>query len=121
MTMVGCQRGFMGQRWRKWLNDAVKGPSYVASKWNLSAGSSIWLAAPRFLRIVVNGSFITDLAEPNDVDCVLLVGSDFPPADPDHQELLAELPFISMQIVDQAGFDFFVNEFFATDRHTNPK
>jgi len=61
------------------------------------------------------------VAEPNDVDCVLLVGSDFQPDDPNNQELLAELPFISMQIVDHAGFDFFVNEFFATDRDTNPK
>jgi hypothetical protein len=75
----------------------------------------------KVLRIVVNGSFVTDVAEPNDVDCVLLVGSDFQRDDPNNQELLAELPFISMQIVDQAGFDFFVNEFFATDRDTDPK
>jgi len=75
----------------------------------------------KVLRIVVNGSFVTDLAEPNDVDCVLLVGSDFQPDDPNNQELQAELPFISMQIVDQAGFDFFVNQFFATDRDTLPK
>jgi hypothetical protein len=26
-----------------------------------------------------------------------------------------------MQIVDQAGFDFFIREFFATDRDTFPK
>src|SRR5205807_3024646 len=70
----------------------------------------------KILRIVVNGSFVTDLAEPNDIDCVLLVGPDFQPEDPNNQELLAETPFISMQIVDQAGFDFFVNQFFATDR-----
>src|SRR5712691_11631864 len=108
MTMVVCQRGFMGRRWKKWPNDSVKGLSYVASRWNLSAGSFDLARRAKVLRIVVNGSFVTDLAEPNDVDCVLLVGSDFPPADPDHQELLAELPFISMQIVDQAGFDFFV-------------
>ena len=29
-------------------------------------------------RIVVNGSFVTDKLEPNDVDCVLLFGTDFP-------------------------------------------
>jgi hypothetical protein len=75
----------------------------------------------KVLRIVVNGSFVTDLAEPNDVDCVLLVSPDFQPDDPNNQELLAELPFISMQIVDQAGFDFFVNQFFSTDRDTTPK
>jgi hypothetical protein len=41
-------------------------------------------------RIVVNGSFVTDLLEPNDVDCVLLVGPDFQPNDPKNRELLAE-------------------------------
>ncbi len=75
----------------------------------------------KVLRIVVNGSFVTDLVEPNDVDSVLLVGSDFRPDDPNNQELQAELPFISMQIVDQAGFDFFVGQLFATDRDTIPK
>ena len=29
-------------------------------------------------RIVLNGSFVTNIMEPNDVDCVLLVSSDFP-------------------------------------------
>ena len=30
------------------------------------------------LRLVINGSFVTDVLEPNDVDCVLLIGEDFP-------------------------------------------
>ena len=29
-------------------------------------------------RLIVNGSFVTDVFEPNDVDGVLLVASDFP-------------------------------------------
>ena len=29
-------------------------------------------------RLVINGSFVTDVPEPNDVDCVLLVGPGFP-------------------------------------------
>ena len=29
------------------------------------------------LRLVINGSFVTDVFEPNDVDCVLLIGSHF--------------------------------------------
>lgn len=28
-------------------------------------------------RLVINGSSVTDIFEPNDVDCVLLIGSDF--------------------------------------------
>jgi hypothetical protein len=30
------------------------------------------------LRLIVNGSFVTDRPEPNDVDCVLLIGRVFP-------------------------------------------
>lgn len=30
------------------------------------------------LRLVINGSFVTDVPEPNDVDCVLLIGAEFP-------------------------------------------
>jgi hypothetical protein len=29
-------------------------------------------------RIIINGSFVADVVEPNDVDCVLLVGRDYP-------------------------------------------
>ena len=30
------------------------------------------------LRIVINGSFVTDMEEPNDVDCLLLVDEHYP-------------------------------------------
>jgi hypothetical protein len=47
-------------------------------------------------RIVLNGSFVTDIMEPNDVDCVLLVGPGFP-ADPIAEaELTAGLPFLEI-------------------------
>jgi Family of unknown function (DUF6932) len=29
-------------------------------------------------RIVINGSFVTEVFEPNDVDCVILIGAGFP-------------------------------------------
>ena len=29
-------------------------------------------------RLVINGSYVTDVLEPNDVDCVLLISDDFP-------------------------------------------
>jgi hypothetical protein len=75
----------------------------------------------RIVRIVVNGSFVTDVPEPNDVDCVLLAPTDLGPDDPALADLLAGLAFISMQVVDQAGFDVFVNHLFATDRDTVSK
>src|SRR3990170_1782153 len=59
-------------------------------------------------RIVLNGSFVTDIMEPNDVDCVLLIGRGFP-ADPvAAAELNAGLPFIEIALAGQADFDEFV-------------
>lgn len=70
---------------------------------------------------MINGSFVTDVFEPNDVDCVLLVGPEFP-NDPEAEgELLAGLPFLELSLVNQADFDMLVNEFFATDRQAVEK
>lgn len=68
------------------------------------------------LRIVLNGSFVTDIIEPNDVDCVLLVGSDFPRDAVSAKELEEALPFLDVALVDDADFDYFVTRFFAFDR-----
>jgi len=72
-------------------------------------------------RIVVNGSFVTDKLEPNDVDCVLLVGAGFPHDEAAEAELLSGLPFINMELVDQEGFEQFTEKTFATDRDLVPK
>ena len=73
------------------------------------------------LRIVVNGSFVTDKLEPNDVDCVLLVGTGFPRDEAAETELLSGLPFVNMELVDQEGFQQFTVKTFATDRDLVPK
>jgi hypothetical protein len=44
-------------------------------------------------RIVANGSFVTEMMERNDVDCVLLIGADFPHDAEAEAELQAGLPF----------------------------
>jgi hypothetical protein len=72
-------------------------------------------------RIVVNGSFVTDKLEPNDVDCVLLIGPDFPHDAAAEAELLAGLPFINMELVDPEAFRQFTERTFATDRNLVPK
>ena len=72
-------------------------------------------------RIVVNGSFVTDKLEPNDIDCVLLVTAGFPVDESAARELLGGLPFISMELVDQEAFDYFTQKTFATDRNLVPK
>jgi hypothetical protein len=72
-------------------------------------------------RIVVNGSFVTDKLEPNDVDYVLLIGTDFPRDAGAEAELLAGLPFINMELVGAEGFQQFTERTFATDRNLIPK
>lgn len=73
------------------------------------------------MRLIINGSFVTEVFEPNDVDCVLLIGAGFPRDKAAETELLAGLPFLEMNLVNQADFDVLVEKFFATDRHSVPK
>jgi len=72
-------------------------------------------------RIVLNGSFVTDIIEPNDVDCVLL----FPPGrrrDPKaFKELREGLPFLDIALVLQKDFDRVISKVFASDRYGTPK
>lgn len=67
-------------------------------------------------RIISNGSFVTDIIEPNDVDCVLLVGAGSRKDQAAEEELLKGLPFLDMLLVRPKDFDYFVNRFFAFDR-----
>ena len=68
-------------------------------------------------RIVLNGSFITDIMEPNDVDCVLLLAADYPRDTEASDELIKGLPFLEIARVEEQEFDRLVHRFFATDRH----
>jgi hypothetical protein len=70
---------------------------------------------------VVNGSFVTDAYEPNDVDCVLLIGPGFPRDALAEKQLRQGLPFLDIALVDQDGFDDLVGRVFATDRLAVPK
>jgi uncharacterized protein DUF6932 len=72
-------------------------------------------------RIVLNGSFVIDIIEPNDVDCVLLSARGFPQDFAAETAILAGLPFLEIEIVPQREFDRLVNEFFASDRFDRPK
>ena len=71
-------------------------------------------------RIILNGSFVTDTMEPNDVDCVLLAAdSEVDAAAED--DLLEGLPFLDIALVDAGDFDEFVGVTFAADRAGAPK
>jgi len=72
-------------------------------------------------RLLVNGSFATDTLEPNDVDCVLLIGPAFPLDQDSEAELLAGLPFLDISLVRKDAFELLVEIIFATDRHRVPK
>jgi hypothetical protein len=67
-------------------------------------------------KIILNGSFVTDILEPNDVDCVLLFAPGQRRDRSAVRQLRNGLPFLSIALVGQRGFDDLVNRFFATDR-----
>ena len=72
-------------------------------------------------RIVLNGSFISDIMEPNDVDCVLLVPPGRPKDLQAFRELRAGLPFLDFALVrNQKRFDEYVNGIFGKDRFQLP-
>ena len=64
---------------------------------------------------------MTAAPDPNDVDCVLLVGPAFPRDPSAEQELIQGLPFLDIDLVGQDGWDELVETVFATDRRLNPK
>ena len=66
--------------------------------------------------VVLNGNFVTDALEPNDVDCVLLMGAGFPRDRSAESELIAGLPFLELSLVNPVDFALLVDHFFATDR-----
>jgi hypothetical protein len=72
-------------------------------------------------RIVINGSFATAMLEPNDVDCVLLIGPGFPRDARAAEELIEDLPFLDINLVRQDCWDELVGTVFATDHRLNPK
>jgi hypothetical protein len=73
------------------------------------------------LRIVINGSFVADVYEPNDVDCALLIGADYPTDAAADTELQQGLPFIQAEFLTAAAFDYYVQTIFGTDRRGVPK
>ena len=72
-------------------------------------------------RLIVNGSFVTDQLEPNDVDCVLLIKPGFPRDAAAEAALLAGLPFVNMELAEQKAFQEFTEDIFANDRRLVPK
>ena len=55
------------------------------------------------------------------VDCVLLIGAGFPKDSAAEKELIDGLPFLEIELVDEADFEYFVSGFLAFDRARQPK
>jgi hypothetical protein len=72
-------------------------------------------------RLVINGSFVTEIPEPNDVDCALLVAPNVA-FDPGlEEEFEASLPFLQIDLLEADDFAFLIERIFATDRDMVPK
>jgi len=72
-------------------------------------------------RLIINGSFVTDVLEPNDVDCALLLSADFP-LDPAAAADLSEgLPFVDLHLAETKEFAILVEQLYASDRDSVPK
>ena len=72
-------------------------------------------------RLIINGSFVTDVLEPNDVDCALLPVVDFPRDPVAAADLSEGLPFIDLQLAEAKDFAILVERLYATDRDSVPK
>ena len=72
-------------------------------------------------RLIINGSFVTDKLEPNDVDCLVLTRPGFPRTAAGEEELFSGLPFMQIQLVDRETFDIFAQKVFALDLDGNAK
>ncbi len=67
-------------------------------------------------RIILNGSFVTDIIEPNDVDCALVLKSGGALDRIAEEELKKGLPFVDISFADPSDVDYFTKGFFAHDR-----
>jgi hypothetical protein len=73
------------------------------------------------LRVVLNGSWVTDEPEPIDIDCVLLADPDWGSRPDVEAQLEDGVPFINPQVANQRLFDEYVARIFASDRADRPK
>ena len=72
-------------------------------------------------RIILNGSFVTDIMEPGDVDCVLLGGRHQGKQRAALKKLRKGLPYLAIVIARPPVFDEYISDVYATDRSDVPK
>jgi hypothetical protein len=68
-------------------------------------------------RFVIDGSFVDSKAEPNDADCILLLGHDYPRDDQAARAIEQGFPYVQMIFFEEPGeFEEFMHGQFETDR-----
>ena len=72
-------------------------------------------------RIVLDGCFVTEVPEPNDVDFALMAEPGDIVDDDAVLELTDGLPFVDANVFDSEEFEPFLNSFFAFDRRHRGK
>jgi hypothetical protein len=68
------------------------------------------------IRLLINGSFVTNASDPNDVDCLLLQGPAYHRDSTAAQQLLAGLPFLELKIGEKDEFELYAEVIFGSDR-----
>ena len=72
-------------------------------------------------RLIINGSFVTEVLEPNDVDCAVLLSVDFPLDTLAAADLTDGLPFIDLHMTEEREFAIMLEQLYASDRDAVPK
>ena len=81
-----------------------------------------WAQAADVQRLVVNGSFVTDKIEPNDVDIVILPGPGYPRNELSYLDQELRWPFLQVfTAADEHDLETWVSQDFGTDRNQYPK
>jgi hypothetical protein len=77
-----------------------------------------WAVRAGVRRLLVNGSYVTAAAAPNDVDIVILPGPDYPVHQKSATDRQLQWPFLQVLIaVDDDDFEMWGREDFGTDRN----
>ncbi|HXG09656.1 MAG TPA: hypothetical protein VNK04_07695 [Gemmataceae bacterium] len=81
-----------------------------------------WAREAGVSRLIVDGSYVTTKRAPNDVDLVILPGSDYPRQQQPALVSSQQWPFLHIQVaLDEADLQQWVTIDFGTDRNQNPR
>jgi hypothetical protein len=77
-----------------------------------------WACRAGIQRVIVNGSYVTAKAAPNDIDIVALPGPEYPREEPAYTQVTSQWPFLQVFIaVDEADLEDWALKDFGTDRN----